>query len=158
MDPTAPPRLHERRGVSAREDRRALELDARGEPAQRPHARLDPGAAHRGRAPRQRRALLARPPVELGERPGPALHRRDAEIDELDRLAAALVSVARPVGGAERHGQGRRVVDRGGGRYPVTHPPAAKHPPAPPPPHPPPPTHPPTTPCPSSSSHPTSVQ
>src|SRR2546426_8026652 len=37
---------------------------------------------------RSRRALLARPSVELGKRPAPALHRRDAEIHELDRLAA----------------------------------------------------------------------
>src|SRR2546430_11877180 len=93
MDPAAPPRLDQRRGVSTREDRRALELDARGELTQPPHARLDPRTAHRGRAPPHRRALLARPSVPLGEGPAPAFHRRDAEIDELDRLAAALVTV-----------------------------------------------------------------
>ena len=117
MDPAAPPRLDQRRGVPACEDRRALELDARGELAQRPHARLDPRAAHGGRAPGPRRALLARPSVELGKRPAPALHRRDAEIHELDRLAAALVPVARPVGREERHGQGRGVVERRGDRH-----------------------------------------
>src|SRR2546427_3727702 len=67
MDPAAPPRLDQRRGVSTREDRRALELDARGELTQPPHARLDPRTAHRGRAPPYRRALLARPSVPLGE-------------------------------------------------------------------------------------------
>src|SRR3989442_1220615 len=110
MDRAAPPRLDQRRGVSAREDRRALELDARGELTQPPHARLDPRTAHRGRAPPHRRALLARPSVPLGEGPAPAFHRRDTEIDELDRLAAALVTVARPMGRDERHAQGRGVV------------------------------------------------